>query len=106
MTMRKDRKRKRIPRKTPGGRKTFLIEKGKRGIASCSACKQPLQGTTTKRNVAKSMRKPSRLFGGNMCAKCTERVISIAALVESNELRTADVDLKYREKVKQLVKEK
>ncbi|MBI5159456.1 50S ribosomal protein L34e [Candidatus Micrarchaeota archaeon] len=106
MPMPKDRGRKRIPRKTPGGKQAFLIEKGKRGIAACAACKNQLQGTTTKRNVAKSMRTPSRLFGGNMCAKCTEKVISIAALVESNELRTADVDLKYREKVKQLVGEK
>lgn len=100
-----DRRKKRVPRRTPSGRKTFLIKKEKPGAAYCAACKRALQGTTAARGIPKSVRKPSRIFGGNLCANCTARVITLAALVESKELRLADVDLAFRERVKQIIGE-
>ncbi len=102
----RNRTKKRVPRKTPGGAKTFLIKKEKHGVASCAICKNALQGTTTARAISKSVRKPTRLFGGNLCANCTSRVISLSALVEGKELRLADVDLRFRERVKQISGEK
>lgn len=64
---------------TPSGRKVLHFKKKKPSIARC-ACGRPLAGVPSDlpyrlSKIAKSSRRPSRPFGGALCAVCTRQVV-------------------------------
>ena len=76
----KSRTFRRVYVKTPGGETKLHYRKRKPKIAKCSICKKPLHGIprlkpTKFKNIAKTKKRPNRKFGGNLCSKCTKRVM-------------------------------
>lgn len=72
----KSRTFRRIKRKTPGGRTVLRYEKRKPRKARCSNCGKDLAGVPRERdfkmqNMPKTMKRPSRAYGGKLCSKCT-----------------------------------
>ena len=69
--------RKRISRRTPGGRTVLHYKKKKSGRALCGRCGKPLQGTPKSnyadiRKMSRSERAPTRAYAGVLCSDCTE----------------------------------
>jgi len=66
--------------KVPGGRTVARYRRGKVGVARCAACGRPLGGVpklrpSELRALAKSSRRPSRPYGGNLCPACARRTV-------------------------------
>lgn len=71
---------RRIFVKTPGGRNVLRYKKRKPKKASCANCGKNLSGIPRERpykmqNMAKTMKRPSRAYGGNLCSKCTRELL-------------------------------
>ncbi len=74
---------KRKYRKTVSGKITIYRPRKVAGHPKCAECKKPLTGVakgvrSQVRKMKKSERKPSRVFGGNLCSPCTRRRIIVA----------------------------
>jgi len=74
------RSRRRVYRRTPGGRTVIHYEKRKPGPARCAICGTPLNGVPRLRPVELrklplSQRRPERIFGGVLCVKCLEKLL-------------------------------
>ena len=70
------RKRLRIP----GGELTVHFEKRNPSQAKCNTCGTLLKGVPRKtvdqiKKIGKSVRRPSRPYGGNLCTKCSRELI-------------------------------
>ncbi|MGO9645993.1 MAG: 50S ribosomal protein L34e [Candidatus Bathyarchaeia archaeon] len=77
-----------VKRKTltlPGGRSTIHYRRKVMSTGSCSSCGRPLRGvpTSAARGIAKSSRRPSRPFGGQLCHNCLKEKIRQTARVSS-----------------------
>jgi len=66
----------------------------------CAICKEKLQGTTSSNKASKTEKRPTRKFGGNLCYKCTRRVIKIQTRVNDKTLKMEDVEPKYKRYIK------
>ena len=76
-----------VKRRTPGGRIAVHKRKRKPKIARCAICKKPLHGVprlrpSKLRNIAKSKRRPERMFGGYLCSKCMRETLKEKARKE------------------------
>ncbi|HIP66318.1 MAG TPA: 50S ribosomal protein L34e [Pyrodictium sp.] len=74
------RSRRRVYRRTPGGRTVIHYEKRKPGPARCGMCGMPLNGVprlrpVELRNLPLSQKRPERMFGGVLCVRCLEKVL-------------------------------
>lgn len=63
----------------PSGKAVIRKKKEKPGIVKCAICKKPLHGVPSlnvskMRKLAKSKRRPSRPYGGNLCSSCTREI--------------------------------
>ncbi|MBU0898871.1 MAG: 50S ribosomal protein L34e [Nanoarchaeota archaeon] len=72
---------KKIRKKLPGGGYVIHYKKRNPSLPSCAECGKSLQGVAKGRfnkikNAAKSIKKPTRKYGGNLCANCTKKNIS------------------------------
>lgn len=70
---------KRIHKKLPGGRNTVHYEKRKPGKAKCGKCGALLKGVPRERpykmqKMPRSVKRPERPYGGNLCSRCTREV--------------------------------
>ncbi len=66
---------RRVKRNTPGGKKVTRYERRKPSEAKCGSCGRKLAGVPRKRPIdmkrlGKSMKRPERAFGGNLCPAC------------------------------------
>ncbi|MEE9525234.1 MAG: 50S ribosomal protein L34e [Candidatus Woesearchaeota archaeon] len=64
--------------KTPGGRTVTHYKAKKTGKAKCAGCGKVLPGTANKsvskmKNLPKTKKRPTRLFGGYLCSSCTRK---------------------------------
>jgi len=71
---------KKVKRKTPGGRTVTHYKSEKPSKHKCGRCHRPLPGTPNDipskiRKLSKSEKRPSRIYGGNLCANCLERLL-------------------------------
>jgi large subunit ribosomal protein L34e len=73
--MERSRKLRRVQKRTPGGetRQYYLHRKARQ--ASCAKCGSVLHGTPRTaaiemKKMSKTMKKPKRMFGGNLCSRC------------------------------------
>ncbi len=81
---------KRIAIRTPGGNLTYHYRKRKIKDASCSGCGAKLHGVPRLRTkqlakLAKTKRRPERIFGGVLCPSCVEEKIKNKLMVTTND---------------------
>ncbi len=74
---------RKVYRRTPGGRAVIHYEYRKPGIAKCAICGKPLNGVPRARpvelrNMAKTMKRPERPYGGYLCHRCLARLLKEA----------------------------
>ncbi len=72
--------RRKVYRRTPGGRTVIHYEKRKPNPARCALCGRPLNGVPRLRPVElrqlpKTKKRPERMFGGVLCASCLEKLL-------------------------------
>ena len=65
--------------RTSSGRMVIREKRGRVQVAKCSNCKKQLHGTPRLHVVellrlSKTELRPSRAYGGNMCANCTREL--------------------------------
>ncbi len=66
--------------KTPGGRTVYHKIKKKTSYARCCICKKPLSGVPRVRpyklkSMAKTKKRPERMYGGVLCPRCLRKKI-------------------------------
>ena len=71
---------KKIKIRTPSGKLVIRKRKENPGITLCAMCKEPLHGVKRRipskiRKISKTEKRPSRLYGGYLCAKCTKELV-------------------------------
>lgn len=71
---------RRIVRKIPGGALVIHYKKKKPKQAKCAGCGKPLTGVKRNipsrvKNLAKSKKRPSRPYGGNLCSRCSREAV-------------------------------
>ncbi len=71
---------RRIYKKLPGGVTKLRYERRKPRKARCSDCGKSLHGikgdiSVRIRRLAKSEKRPERMYGGNLCSKCSREKI-------------------------------
>jgi large subunit ribosomal protein L34e len=100
MVRRKDRSTsvRALKRRVPSGAsRTRYKRRKKKGTGKCALCKRALHGVSFR--GAKSKKKPSRRFGGNLCHKCAALVIKEAQRVREKTKTMEDVDIILRKYV-------
>ena len=75
---------RRIKKKIPGGASIIHYIKRNPSKAKCSNCKKELHGVSSLRpsgmkNLSKSQKTVSRIFGGKLCASCTKETVKARA---------------------------
>lgn len=92
---------RKVKRKVPSGEsREYYIRRKKKPKASCAICHSPLRGIGS---GSKSERRPTRRFGGNLCHRCSARVLVEAQRVREKAKSLDDVELLYRRYVQGLV---
>ncbi len=77
----------------------YVRKKGR--VACCPLCGVKL---AVRRKGAKSERRPSRAFGGVLCARCSFDVLKLAGKVMGAHMKLEDVDMARRKFVRQMVR--
>jgi len=78
--MLRTRTKKRVRKRTPGGRLVTHFKAKKPGKKTCSRCSVKLAGTPSLsisgiRKLGKTEKKPTRAYSGVLCPKCLEYLI-------------------------------
>ena len=100
MTTRKNRSSsvRKLKRRVPSGTSRIRYKRRTRTSATkCAICGAKLQAVQQK--GAKSTKKPTRKFGGNLCAKCGARVMKEAQRVREKTKSMEEVDIILRKHV-------
>ncbi len=103
MPRRKDRSTsvRKLKRRVPSGESREYYRRRKaKPKASCALCGSSLRGLGT---GAKSKRRPSRKFGGNLCHRCQAKILVEAQRVREKSKSMDDVEIIYRRYVQGLV---
>lgn len=90
-------------RKSPSGKKVVKFKTKKPGKALCGICNAKLNAVPNRRppelsKLAKTQKRPERVFGGVLCHACTRRIIKEQSRVASGAIAKSEVDfrdLKY-----------
>jgi large subunit ribosomal protein L34e len=89
--MRKNKSRtyRRVNRRVPGGRTSLHLKKRKPSKAHCASCGSVLKGVLRERpfkmkNTPKSMKRPERPFGGQLCSSCSRSIFIQKARIVGN----------------------
>ncbi|MBT5022651.1 50S ribosomal protein L34e [Candidatus Woesearchaeota archaeon] len=83
---------RRVKVKTPGGSVTTQYRKRKPSKAKCHNCGELLKGVPRERpykmqTMAKTSKRPERPYGGQLCSKCSRRmmILKSRSLSEAKE---------------------
>jgi len=79
----RNRKRRRVQVKTPGGRNVTRYLRRKPGKAKCSLCKKELHGIPRSGRLTKSQKSVARPYGGNLCSRCMREKIKLEIKISS-----------------------
>ncbi len=76
----KSRSLRRVYVKTPGGKTVLRYRFRKPNLAKCGKCGKTLKGIPRERpykmkNLAKTKKRPERMFGGVLCSACSRNEI-------------------------------
>ncbi len=90
-----------IKRKTPGNRVATHKRREKTSKHNCALCGAVLhgvkRGTNSQiRKSKKSQRRPERPYGGQLCTRCTRKVIVLKAKVRFGLVKPEDIPLSLR----------
>ena len=90
-----------IQRRTPGNRTVTHTKPKKTGHHECALCHGILHGTPRGavvqiRKITKTERRPTRPFGGQLCTKCTRKVMSHRAQLKGQMIKPKDVPISLR----------
>lgn len=83
-------KRKKI-RKTPGDEKKIVREKKHSNKSQCSICGKTLHGV--ERGSSKG---PKRPYGGELCSKCSKKVLSLRSKLKHGVIGEEEVPISLR----------
>jgi len=88
------RRMKKVKRKTPGGLLRFIFRRKMYSKHKCAICSGELAGVPRGKpavigRLTKSKRRPTRPFGGQLCSKCTRKIVALKAKLK---LKTISVD--------------
>ncbi len=104
------RRLKKVYRRTPGGRVVTHFRREKTGKHVCALCGRPLHGVphgrrpSQVRKLAKTERRPERVFGGVLCAECTRRILELAFYVRAGVKSMEEIGIRERRFVEQALK--
>lgn len=70
----RSRSYKKIPKRTPGGRRVYHFRRKKPGKHKCAICKAELNIPRVVRGLAKSKKTPSRPYG-DLCSRCMRKIL-------------------------------
>ncbi len=93
-----------IKRKTPGRRVATHIKREKTSKHKCVICNAVLhgmkRGTNSEiRKVSKSQRRPARAFGGQLCTKCSRKILILRTKLRFGILAPEEIPLSLRDYV-------
>lgn len=88
---------------TPGKKTKKRYKRRKSKKAMCAICKTKIQGVSTSRKLAKTKKKPGRVFSGELCQKCSQEVLKLYTRVKNDEIDIFDVGIKYKKHVEQIL---
>ncbi|MCI4461499.1 MAG: 50S ribosomal protein L34e [Thermogladius sp.] len=82
--MYRSRSLRRVVVRTPGGELKIHYEKRKPSVAHCAICGRPLNGVprlrpSQLRKLAKTEKRPERIYGGVICPRCLARLLRQSA---------------------------
>ena len=78
-------------RKTPGKKIKIIKVRKQPKKSHCSLCGAVLHGV--KRGTSSG---PKRPYGGELCSKCTRKVLSLKAKIKNKEIKKEDVPFSIR----------
>ncbi|MEK6954614.1 MAG: 50S ribosomal protein L34e [Candidatus Micrarchaeota archaeon] len=86
--------------RTPGGAVHSIYKPKKPGKAICALCGENLKGvpnrsTVGMRKLAKTKKRPERMFGGVLCAGDVRDLVREKIRLESGILLREDIDIKH-----------
>lgn len=97
----RSRSKKRVYRRTPGGKTVIHYKRKKPNKHKCGRCGKPLSGVPNAipsriRKMRKSERVPKRPYAGILCSDCTEKLFRYRTRfeVKFNYPEFADMDLR------------
>lgn len=94
---------RRLDRVTPKNRHVIHYKRKAVSLPHCPVCGAELNGIPTTKQMPKSRKSNSRLFGGVLCAKCASNVIKLASRIEHGEMRLNDIGIVQRNYVLQMI---
>jgi len=73
---------------------------GKPSKAKCAVCKTKLHGVPNRipsemRKLAKTQKRPERLFGGVLCHSCTQSVVKEKARLGTGSITRKEIDARH-----------
>jgi large subunit ribosomal protein L34e len=86
--------------KTPGGRVNVTYKPKKPSKAICAICKINLKAVPNRSNsgmakLAKTEKRPERMFGGVLCGNCVRELVKEKIRLESGIYSREDIDIKH-----------
>lgn len=96
-------------RATPGGRQSVVYKLKKHSPALCGLCGSKLHAVPRRAppeltKLAKTERRPQRLFGGILCSRCSERILKEAVRLKYNAVKREEVPVTHLKYVAMLEK--
>jgi large subunit ribosomal protein L34e len=99
---RSERTKKKKAVRVPGGRSEVHMRKKKTSKKVCGICGKQLHGvphgktTQQVKQMAKTKKRPERVFGGVLCSKCVREVIKLKARLGSGLIKEKELDLRFK----------
>jgi large subunit ribosomal protein L34e len=95
------RRLKKTKTRLPSGKLKTVYKKGKTSKHKCALCDTALAGTPRGRpieisRITKSNRRPTRPFGGQLCSKCTRKIVALKAKLKLKLINADDIPLSLR----------
>ena len=86
--------------RTPGGRVSTIYKEPKPGKAICAICETKLHAVPNRsragmKKLAKTEKRPERMFGGVLCGNCIRSLIKEKIRMESGDLLREEVDITH-----------
>lgn len=90
-----------VKKRIPGGKTVSQYRRKMYSRHQCALCKELLQGTprgskTAMHKLTKSQRRPTRPFGGQLCTKCTVKVLALKAKLKFKVISEKDIPISLR----------
>ena len=99
----RSRSKRKVFKKMPSGKTKLTFQKKIHSDKQrCAICKSVLQATHSNNKLSKSQKRPERKFGGHLCHKCLDKVITYSARLNEGIIAIDDIEIRYRTYVKKL----